>query len=65
MTSTAETTYSADRAPRTRPKTRRRAVAMLSGCVLAGALLIAGPASAASRGLVVHNQSNTSLTSKP
>jgi hypothetical protein len=57
MTSTARTTYSADIAPRIRSKTPRRAIAMLSGCVLAGALLTAGPASAASRGFVVHNQS--------
>lgn len=37
-------------------------LATVIGCVLAAALLTAGPASAASRGFKLHNESNHALT---
>jgi hypothetical protein len=40
----------------------RGVVALVLGCVLAGALLTAGPASAASRGFMVRNVSRTPIT---
>ena len=42
--------------------TSRGVLALVLGCVLAGALLTAGPASAASRGFMVRNVSRTPIT---
>src|SRR5437868_12269808 len=42
--------------------TSRGVLALVLGCVLAGALLTAGPASAASRGFVARNLSRTPIT---
>ena len=61
MTSTAEIIRRADIAPGTRAKALRTVMAIVSGCVLAGALLTAAPASAASRGFKVHNDSSLAL----
>jgi hypothetical protein len=45
----------------THPKARRRALAIMLGCVALTALLFAGSASAASRGYILHNKSNKTL----
>lgn len=42
-------------------KSRRSLIVVLLGCVLAASLLVAGPASAASRGFKLHNKSNVEL----
>jgi len=61
MTSTAEITDRANIAPTTRARTSGRVMAIVSGCVLAGAMLTPAAASASSRGFVIHNQSTQAL----
>jgi hypothetical protein len=61
MTSTAQIVRRADIPPGTGAKALRTVMAILSACVWAGALLTAAPASAASRGFKVHNDSSLAL----
>jgi hypothetical protein len=61
MTGRADSTYRFDSKTRSHAKTLRRVVAIVSGCVLASALLSVGTASAASRGFKLHNNSSHKL----
>ena len=68
MTDTAETNRRYALVTVRRSKTSRGALAIVLGCVLAGALLMAGSASAASRGFKLRNESTHALqlvTAKP
>jgi hypothetical protein len=61
MTDTAETNRRYALVTVRRNKTSRGALAIVLGCVIAGALLTAGPASAASRGFKLRNESTHAL----